>query len=174
MSEPTGGGSPLQRVPMRIAVDSPARRDVTALLAEHLVDMAATSPPESMHALDVASLQAPAVTFFTARDERGDLLGCAALQDLSGATGELKSMRTATHARRTGVAAALLAALVADARARAWTTLFLETGSQAFFAPARALYHRFGFIPTTPFADYSLDANSVHLRLDLARSRATE
>ena len=59
---------------MVIEIDTPARPDVTQLLGEHLADMHATSPPESVHALDVDALTAPGVTFWTARRD-GELLG---------------------------------------------------------------------------------------------------
>jgi putative acetyltransferase len=41
---------------MRVEVDDPARADVLALLEEHLRNMHELSPPESVHALDVAWL----------------------------------------------------------------------------------------------------------------------
>ena len=37
---------------------------VLRLLDDHLADMYATSPPESVHALDVSGLQHPDVTFW--------------------------------------------------------------------------------------------------------------
>jgi putative acetyltransferase len=145
---------------IEIAVDDPARADVVALLAEHLADMHATSPAESVHALDVTGLQVPTVTFWTARRD-GALLGCAALKELEPGHGEVKSMRTATAARGAGVATALLGHLLDEARGRGYTRLSLETGSQDFFAPARRLYERHGFIECGPFADYVLDPHSV-------------
>jgi putative acetyltransferase len=36
-----------------------------------------------------------------------------------------------------------------------------------FFAPARRLYARFGFVPCAPFADYKDDPNSVFMMLAL-------
>jgi putative acetyltransferase len=48
----------------------------------------------------------------------------------------------------------------------------LETGSQDFFAPARALYTRHGFAPCPPFADYTDDPNSVYFSLALAGAGA--
>jgi len=69
-----------------------------------------------------------------------------------------------------GVAARLLAHIVAM-RANSVRTLrlSLETGSMDAFAPARALYARFGFVGTGPFGDYVLDPNSVFMTLDLGR-----
>jgi len=43
----------------------------------------------------------------------------------------------------------------------------LETGSQDFFAPARRLYARHGFVECGPFGSYALDPNSVFMSLDL-------
>ncbi|TPX03471.1 GNAT family N-acetyltransferase, partial [Schumannella luteola] len=51
---------------------------VLRLLEDHLADMFATSPPESVHALDVSGLQHPSVTFW-ALAEGDALLGCVAL-----------------------------------------------------------------------------------------------
>ena len=44
------------------ALDGP---EVAALLDEHLASMAEHSPPESRHALDLAGLRAPDVTFWS-------------------------------------------------------------------------------------------------------------
>lgn len=144
---------------MLIAVDDPTRPDVVALLEEHLADMFATSPAESVHALDPASLAVPGMTFWTLRDD-GVLLGTAALKELDPAHGEVKSMRTAAAARRRGVARRLLDHLVATAHERGYTRLSLETGSQDFFAPARTLYRSRGFVECGPFASYVADPHS--------------
>ncbi|WP_255956228.1 MULTISPECIES: GNAT family N-acetyltransferase [Aeromicrobium] len=138
------------------------RADVRALLAEHLSDMFATSPAESVHALDLDALGEGAVSFWTARED-GRLLGCGALKDLGGGHGELKSMRTTADARGRGVATALLAHLVATARSQGWTRLSLETGTEPYFAAARRLYAREGFEACEPFGDYALDPHSVFL-----------
>lgn len=143
-----------------IEIDDPLRDDVLALLEEHLADMYATSPAESVHALDPAALAAHAVTFFTAR-EHGVLLGCAALRDLGGRAGEVKSMRTATPARGRGVASALLDHVLAHARGRGMTRISLETGVEDYFAAARRLYERHGFVEGEPFDAYLPDPNSV-------------
>ncbi|MGY3320952.1 putative acetyltransferase [Arthrobacter sp. TE12231] len=126
---------------MLIERDTPEREDVRQLLAGHLADMYATSPPESVHALDPAALAGPGVSFWTAR-EGSRLLGCAAMKHLATGDGEIKSMRTAEPARGQGVAAALLRHLLAEARSSGYRRLFLETGSHEFFAPARRLYTR--------------------------------
>lgn len=147
-----------------IGLDELGRGDVRLLLDEHLADMYATSPVESVHALDHTALAAPNITFWTAR-EHSVLLGCGALKELSPTWGELKSMRTAPSARGRGVAALMLAHIVRHARACRMTRISLETGAEDYFAAARRLYHRAGFVECPPFAGYSIDPNSVYLTL---------
>ncbi|WP_461172662.1 GNAT family N-acetyltransferase [Arthrobacter sp. Z1-9] len=152
--------------------DNPARGDVHQLLSEHLADMYATSPAESVHALDPSALSAPSITFWTAR-EHGNLLGCGALKLLdappgAAADGEIKSMRTAASARGRGVATLMLRHILDDARARNLGRLYLETGTEDYFAPARRLYARNAFTECPPFAGYALDPNSVFMELRLS------
>ena len=144
---------------MEIGPADPLVGDVRELLEEHLRDMFATSPPESVHALDPVALTDPAISFFAAR-ENGDLLGVGALR-VGANEGELKSMRTTASARGRGVATAILEHLVGLARQRGLPVVRLETGVEDYFAPARRLYERHGFTPCAPFADYVLDPNSV-------------
>ena len=150
--------------------DDPARGDVHLLLTEHLEDMYAASPAESVHALDHSALAA-SITFWTARED-GDLLGCGALKLFesplgSAMHGEIKSMRTTASARGRGVATLMLRHILDDARARNLERLYLETGTEDYFAPARRLYARNGFTECPPFAGYSLDPNSVFMELRL-------
>ena len=115
------------------------------------------------HAMDLDALRAdPNVTFWSFWDA-GNLLGCGALKVLDGQSAEIKSMRTVQAHRRRGVGALILEHIIATARERRLTTLFLETGSMAEFAPARALYERYGFEYCRPFADYAEDPNSVFM-----------
>lgn len=139
---------------------------VLRLLEDHLADMHAASPPESVHALDIAGLRHPSVTFWVLSD--GDeVLGCVALKQLDARHGELKTMRTDAAARGRGLGRLLLRHVVAEARARGYTRLSLETGVEDFFRPARALYEAAGFAETEPFGDYRPDPNSVFLTLAL-------
>lgn len=147
---------------VNIREDDPRREPVANLLSEHLQDMAAHSPPESIHALDVNALCAPDITFWTVWSD-DTLLGCGALLELDRTHGEIKSMRTAAGHRRKGVAAHILQHITAVAEQRGYSLLSLETGSMDAFAPARTLYERFGFAFCEPFADYALDPNSVFM-----------
>jgi putative acetyltransferase len=151
---------------MDIRTDDLTSPAVIELLAEHLRSMHAQSPPESVHALDLAGLKQPGIRFWAAW-EGAELLGCGALRELDAKHAEIKSMRTARRHLRRGVAAAMLAHLITEAHRRGYRRLSLETGSMAAFAPARALYARFGFRYCDPFGDYVEDPNSVFMRLDL-------
>lgn len=152
---------------MHIRVDDLSGPAVRALLEEHLRSMHEISPPESVHALDLEGLRKPEITFWGVWD--GDeLLGCGALKELGPRHGEVKSMRTASAHRRKGVARAVLAHIIEEARRRSYSRLSLETGSMEAFLPARRLYESFGFAYCEPFGDYALDSNSVFMKLDLS------
>jgi len=147
---------------MDLRLDDLRHPAVIALLQEHLDWMHRTSPPESVHALDLDALRQPDITFWALWDGEA-LAGCGALRALDDGHGEVKSMRTAqTHLRR-GVAATILDHIVAEARRRGYARLSLETGSMAYFAPARALYARAGFSTCAPFGSYVDDPNSVFM-----------
>ncbi len=134
--------------------------DVAALLDLHAAGMAASSPPEACHFLVADALRDPAIRFFAMRDEAGVLMGIGALKSLGAGEGEIKSMRTAPGALGRGVGGAMLAQLVAEARAMGLTRLSLETGSTPDFAAALRLYEREGFTPCDPFGGYEASAFS--------------
>lgn len=151
---------------LRVAVHDLSGPEIAEFLAGHLREMHAVSPPESTHALDLAGLRRPEVTVWAVRDGAA-LVGCGALKELDASHGEIKSMRTAGSHRGRGVASTLLTHLLAEARARDYARLSLETGSFEFFAPARALYGKYGFTYCAPFAHYREDPNSVFMTLTL-------
>lgn len=151
---------------LRFELDDLTRPEVAALLEEHLSDMYAVSPPESVHALDLDGLRGPGLAFWSAW-EGGSLAGCGALKDHGDGSFELKSMRTASDGRGRGVGAAVLGFLLEQARARGGVRVLLETGAEDYFAPARRLYERHGFTVRGPFADYTDDPNSVFMELAL-------
>ncbi len=147
---------------MKIIKDDLSGPEIADLLREHLANMAEISPPESIHALDLENLRKPDITFWTAWDGNA-LLGCGALKELDPGHAEIKSMRTAAHHRRKGVAATLLTHILAEAKQRGYCKISLETGSMPAFLPAQNLYARFGFVECGPFADYIEDLYSIFM-----------
>jgi putative acetyltransferase len=77
-------------------------------------------------------------------------------------------MRTAPAYLRQGVAAAVLGAIVAEATARGYDEVLLETGTGDDFAAAHGLYAGHGFEPCGPFEGYTDDPFSRFFRLDLS------
>ena len=139
---------------------------LAAFLQAHLDDLEPTAPPESRHALDLPALEGPRVRMWVATDA-DDIVGTAALAALDAHHEELKSMRTEPRVRGRGVASSLLAHALDDARSRSVERVSLETGSMAFFAPARSLYAKAGFVPCAPFGTYVEDPNSTFMTLEL-------
>jgi putative acetyltransferase len=155
---------------LRIEIDNLTHPKVAALLQQHLDDMYATSPAESVHALNCEKLRQPDITFWTAWQQQ-DLLGCGALKTLTPQHAEIKSMRTARQHLRKGVAAQILEHIIQQAKARNLKRLSLETGSQYFFQPAIALYTAYGFSFCEPFAHYKADPNSKFMTLALGSAQ---
>ncbi len=148
----------------RVSASTP---ELERFLAAHLRDMAPTAPPESQHALEPTELLAPGVRLFAATVD-GELAGTGARAALEPGPEELKSMRTAPSMRGRGVAAVVLAALLADARARGIVRVSLETGASDFFWAAHRLYTKAGFDECEPFGSYAEDPHSLFMTLRLA------
>jgi putative acetyltransferase len=162
MPDDTSQATPAASTPLDIRVDDLSGPATRSLIAAHLAGMHATSPPESVHALDLDGLREPNVTFWSAW--RGDdLVGIAALKRLDDDRGEIKSMRVDDAHRGTGAGRELLRHIVGDARDRGMTSLWLETGSTDDFLPARRLYAGEGFVECEPFEPYTLDPYSVFM-----------
>ncbi|WP_338503768.1 GNAT family N-acetyltransferase [Sphingomonas kaistensis] len=153
-------------MPITITQGELDRPDVQALLALHVAAMHAHSPPEACHVLPGSALAHPSITFFTAR-EHGELLGFGALKALGDGEGEIKSMRTDPAALGKGAGKAILAAITAEACARGYDRLLLETGTTPDFAAALRLYERAGFLASDPFGGYPTSDFTRFLRLDL-------
>ncbi|GGW38024.1 GCN5 family N-acetyltransferase [Gemmobacter lanyuensis] len=152
---------------IQIRRDTPLAPEVLPLLQRHLDLMWASSPPESVHALDPAELATPDIAFFTLREGEA-VLGMGAVKRIDAGHAEIKSMHVVAEARGRGLARVLLDHLVAEARALGYGRLSLETGVEDVFAPARALYAKAGFIQCPPFEGYWDDPNSYFMTLSLA------
>ena len=153
-------------ISLRIRLDDLQDPRIAAFLEEHLADMRRVSPPESVHALDLAGLRRPDIRFWTAwiDEPSGEsLVATAALKRLDNRHAELKSMRTSAALRGQGIAGKMLLHVIEEARALGHARLSLETGSQPFFKPAHALYEKHGFQACAPFGAYTDDPNSFFM-----------
>lgn len=136
------------------------------LLRTHLTRALEVTPRHSAHALDLSALQVPAITVWTGWN--GDTpVTVGALFELTPDHGEVKSMHTAQAHRGAGHGRAMLRHIVATARTRGYARLSLETGMMAYFAPARALSARHGFVGCEAFGGYAPDPNSAFITLTL-------
>jgi putative acetyltransferase len=152
----------------RIRLDDLSDPRIAAFMEEHLQDMRATSPPGSVHALDLDKLRQPDIRFWSVwmPHGQGEALACTgAIKRLDDWHAELKSMRTGTHFRGQGLARLLLDHIIGQARSMGYQRLSLETGTQPFFAPAHRLYLGYGFEDCAPFGSYTRDPNSRFLTL---------
>lgn len=145
-------------------LDDLSRPEIEAHLREHLSDMRAVSPPESVHALDLDGLRAPGIRFWSAWLGES-LAGTVALKDLGDGDVEIKSMRTSVAARGRGMGRQMLTFVLDEARRAGATRVLLETGAEPYFEPARSLYASAGFVVRGPFASYVVDPNSVFMEL---------
>ena len=139
---------------------------VQTLLAHHFAMARAETAPGSAHALDLSGLKSPDVHFWSAWDGE-HLVAIGALKRLTESHGEIKSMHTEQSRRRVGAGSAMLRHIMDRARQMGLSRLSLETGSWPYFAPARALYQRHGFVECPPFGSYRADPNSVFMTLEL-------
>jgi putative acetyltransferase len=151
---------------MRIVQGGLDHQQVIDMLQFHFDTNHAVTPPGSVHVFDISRLKEPDVFFYSAWDG-GTLLGVGAFKILSPTHGEVKSMHTNKELRRSGTGAAIMLHLIDEARARGLTRLSLETGSFDYFAPARALYAKYGFSECGPFGDYVLDPNSTFMTREI-------
>lgn len=142
--------------------DDVSRPEVISLLEAHIAGLRAINNGLG-HVLDLCALQHKSITVFTARSTiSNELMGCAALKEISPNHGELKSMRTAEGHQRKGVAGAMIKHILTEAKARGYRRLSLETGAWEAFAAARALYAKHGFVPCDPYEGYE-DAASLEM-----------
>lgn len=147
--------------------ESPLAADLADLHARHTAAMRADTPPESIHMMDAGALAAPGIRFFAMRQD-GRPVGMGAFKRLSDpAHAEIKSMHVLAERRGQGLARAMVDHLVTAARADGIRRLSLETGAQASFAAARALYLRLGFSECPPFEGYAPDPWSVFLTREI-------
>lgn len=146
---------------MTVTLESPDQAEVVALIAALDAYQDTLYPPESRHALDLASLTQPHVLFAVARDSALRAVGCGAIV-LGPEFGELKRMYVSPQCRGQGVAKRLLSLLESKAAERGSTLLTLETGP--FQPEALRLYEACGYARRGPFGKYADDPLSVFMQ----------
>lgn len=149
---------------MHIRLESPDQPEVIALIKALDDYQDSLYPPESRHALDLASLKQAHVLFAVARDESAQAIGCGAVV-LGEEAGELKRMYVHPRGRGRGTGKALLERLEAEARRAACPVLRLETGP--YQPEALGLYARQGYERCGPFGKYTNDPLSVFMQKPL-------
>lgn len=150
---------------MTIALESPDQPDVIALIADLDAYQDTLYPPESRHALDLASLKQSNVLFAVARDIEGQAIGCGAIV-VGPDFGELKRMYVSPRGRGQGIAKQLIAFLETRAIDLGCRLLKLETGP--YQQEALALYASAGYERRGPFGDYTDDPLSVFMQKHIA------
>ena len=162
---PTTEGRPVKPGWQIVPADFDDAR-LQALLTLHLDSMRQYSPACGVHALDLTGLRAPGVTLHTLWQD-DELLGMGALRLHPDGVAEIKSMRTHPDHLGKGVGQAVLAHLIAEARAAHCHRLSLETGSGPAFDAALNLYVTRGFTKGEAFGGYTASDFNQFYHLDL-------
>ena len=137
---------------------------VNELLKMHFVELRNASPEGSAHVLDIPGLKVPSIKFWSLWDGE-NLIGCGALKFLNKEHGEFKSIRVHDNFRKKGMGIIVINHLINEAKKLKIKRLSIETGAGDYFAPARKLFVKTGFIVCEPFAHYKEDINSVYLTM---------
>lgn len=145
---------------MRIKAADFEATDFLALIHDYLTF---ASQDACTHALGLEELQRADVQMFTARNEAGELMGCAALKTLNTEHGEIKSVRTHPNHIRKGVSRALMAHIEMAARESELTGLYLETHNTPPYAAACRMYENLGFEYCGPFGGYTQNPRNVFM-----------
>jgi len=136
---------------MEILSVSAPTDDVRQLIGELDAELGGLYAPEQRHGLALDAIFQPHIRFFIAvRD--GKPLGCGGVALFSDFA-EIKRMYVRAHARRTGVADAVMTRLIVEARRAGHTILRLEAGTQSH--AAISFYRRSGFRECAAFGAYA-------------------
>lgn len=146
----------------RVAARAP---EVAALLDALTAELAGSGyAPSETFGYSADQLERNGVVLVGAR-VAGRLVGVGGLEIQDGGISELKRFFVSPGHRGSGVADAVLEALVAHARARGTVLLRLETGDKQH--AAMAFYRRHGFSEVPRFGPYVDSATSVCMQRDL-------
>ena len=142
--------------------------EVNDLLNKHFIELRSVSPEGSVHVLDIPGLKISSIKFWSLW-ENEQLIGCGALKFLGENHGEFKSIRISDKFRKNGLGIKIITHLINEAKKLNVKIISVETGSGAFFVPARKLFKKCGFEPCKPFAHYKEDPNSCYFSLDISK-----
>ena len=142
--------------------------EVNDLLNKHFIELRSVSPEGSVHVLDIPGLKISSIKFWSLW-ENEQLIGCGALKFLGENHGEFKSIRISDKFRKNGLGIKIITHLINEAKKLNVKKISVETGSGAFFVPARKLFKKCGFEPCKPFAHYKEDPNSCYFSLDISK-----
>ncbi|NDV88625.1 GNAT family N-acetyltransferase [Aurantimonas aggregata] len=137
-----------------IAVETPLRDAIRALVADLNAHLRPLSPPEFQFQMTAEQMAGDDTTVFVARDDAQAVVGMGALRRHDASLGEVKRMFSIPAMRGTGIGWRLLQAIEAEAIRQKLERLVLETGGTTGFEPAWALYERAGFTRRGAFLDY--------------------
>jgi putative acetyltransferase len=163
--------SPAVTPALTIAEEDPRAPDVLAMIDALDARMRELYEPESCHLMAADDLVRRGACFLVARLD-GAATGCMAFVPQTDGTAEVKRVWTAPAARGRGVARALMAEIMARAKARGVLALRLETSPQQ--PEALALFQEAGFVERGPFGSYQPDPKSIYLEKALIESEAEE
>lgn len=149
-----------------IALAHPLDPELKLLHERHTHAMHEETPPESIHMMPADALAAPEIRFYALR-KGTEVIGMGAFKIHDPLHAEIKSMHILSEHRGGGLSRRMVDHLIEEARALGIRRLSLETGVQPGFTAARGLYERMGFTYCGPFADYTLDPNSVFMTREI-------
>jgi len=136
---------------IEIAVETPLRDDVRALIAELNTTLLEFTPPEFCFHMTVEQMAEPDTTVFIALDN-GMAVGCGALKRHPDGIGEVKRMYTRPSHRGLKIGAEIVRRIETLARQEGLVRLVLETGDR--HPAAWTVYERAGFMRCGPVLDY--------------------
>jgi putative acetyltransferase len=153
-----------------IAIESPLKDDIRALIAALNETLLALTPAEYCSHLTVEQMAGADTTVFVAR-ENGAAVACGALKRHANGIGEVKRMYTLPSHRGRGVGGRILARIESLARAEKLRELVLETGDR--HPAAWRVYERASFYRCDPVLNYPDLKWSVFYRKELGMAEAS-
>lgn len=135
---------PFQLREFQPADSGAVRALVASVLQEYRLNMDAADTDADLEDIETSYPRRGGV-FRVLTDESGTVVGCGGLYPLADGEVEIRKMYFLPAARGKGYGRRLLTELLAQAKARGYRRVVLETASQ--FKPAIALYRSVGFRP---------------------------